>query len=224
MLDQQLVIFDLDGTLVKFHHDYLFSQALELIPLLGHPPVELATLQEAFEAFDFFRFVNQTSRQDFTESFWDRFDWDNFPTPVPLPGALELLSNLNDRGQKTAIATARLTESDILEQELTSTGFLPFLSLISTREGEHIHWADKRSTLLRTCRELDIAPQNAIMVGDIPTDITSAKDVGIGATIAVRSGGIREDILLEAEPTILVDSVAELLPLLIASPRFAKAQ
>ena len=49
----ELFIFDLDGTLVEFHHEYLFNQAHAIIEKLSHPPIAPDVLENFFSAFDF---------------------------------------------------------------------------------------------------------------------------------------------------------------------------
>ena len=44
------------------------------------------------------------------------------------------------------------------------------------------------------------SPAETVMVGDVPTDVTSAAKVGVGTTVAVKSGGIKEEVLREAKP------------------------
>ena len=201
----ECVLFDLDGTLIEFHHEYLFSQAELIIPDLAHDPVERSILEHHFAEFDFFGFVTEDKRNAFIESFWERFDWGGFPDPSLLPGITEMIQALHGNEMRTAIVTSRFTPVETLTEVLTPTGLIDFMHHVRTRPGDHIHWTDKRQMILDACAELGISPEKAVMVGDIPTDIESARDVGIGKTVAVLSGGVRRPVLERAKPDLILE-------------------
>ena len=214
MNPSELFIFDLDGTLIEFHRDYLIQQALSISPKLGYPSVTEPILIEAFENFDFFRYVEKSIRDKFTEDFWQEFDWNNFPTPVPFSETKSVLQQIKDSGKIIAIATSRLSTREELVCLLEHTSILENITHVNTRTSEEIHWTDKRQLILEICKQVNIPPKNATMVGDIPTDITSAKDVGIGQTVAVKSGGLLESVLQKAEPDFLLDGIHQIPSLL----------
>jgi phosphoglycolate phosphatase-like HAD superfamily hydrolase len=64
-------------------------------------------------------------------------------------------------------------------------------------------------------RELDVAPPEALLIGDTPYDITAARRAGV-ATIALRSGGWRDRDLAGA--SAIYDHPADLLAHLAESP------
>lgn len=210
----ELFIFDLDGTLVEFHHEYLFTQAHAILEKLQHPPVAPDALENFFRAFDFFGFVDELGRDAFIETFWNHFDWKNFPAAKPFPGAVETLLRLQNHKTKVALATSRLVPAEVLREEIAHTNLPDCFSLMVTRTEDNIHWSDKRGHLRTVCETLGVDPKLAVMVGDIPPDITSAKEVGIGTTIAVTSGGIREDVLGAANPDVILPNIMEILNLI----------
>ena len=53
----KLAIFDLDGTLVEFPREFLFSESERIMKLISHPEVERSVMLESFADFDFFRFL-----------------------------------------------------------------------------------------------------------------------------------------------------------------------
>lgn len=210
----RLVVFDLDGTLVHFHHDYLFDETARVLPLLEHPPVDRAELFEHFTAFDYFGFVATDDRERFIESFWSFFDWNSFPRAVPFASTLTVLKTLRDSGFELAIATARLMPALTLRQELANCGLLEHIPHVISREDETVDWRDKTGHLRRLCANIGIEPHEAAMIGDIPPDVLSAKAVGFGLTIAVTTGGIRREVLETAEPDYIIDDLAVLPALL----------
>lgn len=205
--DPRLFIFDLDGTIIEFHHDYLFSQTEQILPALGHAPVPRDTLEECFSAFDFFRFVADEMRDQFIAHFWANFDWEGFPAPRLIPGAYQAVERITAAGIPVSIATSRFMEVSQLKSDLSPTGILPFISHVVSRNSDHIHWTDKRGLITEVCNLHQVDPKDAVMVGDIPTDVTSAHDCGIGLTVAVLSGGVREEVLLQAKPDIIVNDI-----------------
>lgn len=206
----KLVLFDLDGTLIEFHRDYLFSQTHFLLQEMGFSEVAQVVLNEAFAEFDYFRFVAAESRDAFIERFWSLFDWDNFPEPKPLDGVCDTLSTLVSANIDVSIVTSRFMAVEDLESMLRQTGILQYVSRIRARPGDHVHWTDKRGLISEACQAFGIAPSQAVMVGDIPTDISSARYVGIGTSIAVLSGGVRRDVLELARPDLVLESVKDL--------------
>ena len=207
----ELVLFDLDGTLFEFHHEYLYDQTHEIMARLDVPSVGRGELENCFTDFDFFRFVDQSSRDEFQKTFWEMFDWKNMPQATLIPGVLELLRALQGADVKMGIVTSRLDPHDALVHELSRTAIMEFMSFVKTRDGEHVHWMDKRSSIEQVCREAKVSPSKVAMVGDVPPDITSAQDVGVVMTVGVLSGGLKKEVLVRACPDVLFDSVAELL-------------
>jgi len=209
-----LIIFDLDGTLIEFHQEYLFEQTFKILEELKHPPVEKSILKHHFSMFDYFAFV--TERQEhFVETFWTSFDWENFPKPKNIPNALELLDQLTNAGYSMAIATARLTTETALRQELAHTKLLDFISHVSTRNSETVDWKDKTEMILGVCKAHNVPPERTVMIGDVPADIQSAKQVRIGLSIAVKSGGIKEEVLAATSPDYIIETIADLQSLMI---------
>ena len=204
-----LIIFDLDGTLIEFHHEYLFEQTFRILEQFQHPPVARETLEHHFSSFEYFAFV-QHQQEEFTEAFWNAFDWANFPKAQVLPNTLSTLENLIGQGFSLAIATARLTPEETLREELAHTGLLNHISHVASRSCKSIDWRDKRKMLLDVCLAHNVEPGRAMMIGDVPADIESAKAAGIGLSIAVKSGGIKEDILAGTNPDFILDSIADL--------------
>ena len=214
MLTPELVIFDLDGTLIEFHHDFLFDQTDRVLRQLGFDPVPRPLLSRYFSEFDYFQFVEAKERESFVERFWQLFDWDRLPQPMLLPGSLAAVAELTGRGIRTAIATARVTSESELRQTLGHTGLLEHVSCLATRASAEVHWTDKTGSIREVCHRLKISPRKALMVGDNPTDITSAKTAGVGYTVAVSTGGIREEVLAKAGPDAIIPDVRSLVDVL----------
>ena len=206
----RLFIFDLDGTLVHFPHEFLFLEAERILAKLEHPPVERHRLKEHFSDFDFFRFVTHPEPEQFVEMFWSVFDWENYPRSLPLDGVVNALEQLKADGAKTAIATARLSTEEKVREDLIPTGILTHIEEIVPRRSAETHWTDKTGHIAELCEKFSVHPRDTVMIGDIPADIETARAAGIVRTVAVLSGGIKAEVLRRSSPTLLLNSVSEL--------------
>lgn len=216
--DIELVIFDLDGTLIEFPIEFFLTEAARILPELAHPEVSRELLLHHFSSFDFFGFVDpRLERERFIEQYWRHFDWERFPKPVLLPGVQETLEQLRTNGIHTGIATARPNPPEEVRTDLLPTGLLPFIEAIETRESTVLDWMDKTPQISRLCAAFQVPPERTILVGDIPADVSSAHAAGLAASVAVLTGGIRPDVLTAAKPQLLLSSVCELIRYLSCS-------
>ncbi|MCB0344968.1 MAG: HAD family hydrolase [Bdellovibrionales bacterium] len=206
----ELILFDLDGTLVEFHHDFLFDQAHLITEQLGHGPIDPQELEQHFSEFSFFDFIPENQRELFIHQFWSNFDWNNFPRAKVLPGAMELLHQINASNRKSGIVTSRAVPVEQLARELEHTGLIEHMTYVRTRSQDHLHWSDKRDSLASIIEESGLEPSRIAMVGDIPPDISSARVMGLGLTVGVLSGGLKRSVLEHAKPDHILDSVAQI--------------
>lgn len=211
----ELILFDLDGTLIEFHNEYLFSETDRIMQKLEREVISREVLEHGFSIFDYFHFLAEHELDSVRESFWAHFDWDNFPQAVPLQPTLGVLNSIKQAGLTQGIVTSRMVPEEQLARELSHTGILDYTCHIRTRPGPHVHWSDKRESILVACQQAGVSPEKAVMVGDIPPDITSAKDVGIGMAVGVLSGGIKQQVLEEAKPDHILEDIGDLLDVLL---------
>lgn len=122
-----------------------------------------------------------------------------------LPGAIEVLQALRQHGFKIGVVTrnsgsaVRMTCAAI---DTLCDVFLPREAVRFVKpHPEHLQ---------RALDDLQIAAEQAVMVGDGPIDITAGKALGL-KTIAVLTGGDRRQSLLDSQPDLILDSVADLL-------------
>jgi phosphoglycolate phosphatase len=122
-----------------------------------------------------------------------------------LPGALEVLQTLRQRGLKVGIVTrnselAVRTICDVIDT--VCDVFLPREAVRFVKpHPEH---------LKRALAGLQVSPREAVMIGDGPIDITAGKALGL-KTVAVLTGGARRETLLASQPDLILDSVADLI-------------
>ncbi|WP_051366668.1 HAD-IA family hydrolase [Hamadaea tsunoensis] len=129
---------------------------------------------------------------------------------VPLyDGVRELLDELRARGLKLAVATGKsgararalLTQLGVIDQ---------FEHVIGSDEVARAKPAP--DIVVEALRRLDIAPRNAVMVGDAVTDLASARAASVTAIAAVW-GSTTEEELRAARPDHVLGKPLDLLEL-----------
>ena len=208
------IIFDLDGTLLHFPHDFFLSRAQAVFGSLGFSGLSLKTLREAFSRYEFFSVCDVANQHLISEQFWELFKGAAPPKPIVFDGVHELLATIFERGMAVSIATARDMQEAVLKKELEELGLLNFVSGLACRTDRSLSWMDKRTLITALCASQGFNPAESLMVGDTPSDIDSAKAVGIGWTVAVLSGGIYAEVLARSKPDHLISDVSKLLSLL----------
>lgn len=196
------ILFDLDDTLLgnstqRFLPEYLklLSHALsrfaapEAVPMLimectadmQTNPDPTVTNFEAFYAPFLARLdVSMETVQPVIDHFY-QFEYPSLQQVVePVAGSRELLQYLFDAGYTVAVATNPLFPRTAVEQRLQWAGVGDFaFELITTMEIMHFSKPNPRY-FEEMLVMLNVAPQNALMVGDDPDrDITGAQAAGL---------------------------------------------
>ena len=197
---KKLIIFDLDGTLLDTLDDLSASvnHALELrgLPLhtveeyrhmVGHGVRNL--VQQALEAsgaetpdqvggdvmpgHDRASLVDE-ALADFKSYYQAHIDVHT----RPYPGIPELLSALNKAGVKLAVASNKFQEG---AEYLIRRFFpgIPFVAILGNRPGYPLK--PDPEIVQEILRQADVAPEDALLVGDSPTDMRTASNGGIEA-------------------------------------------
>lgn len=125
------------------------------------------------------------------------------------PGNIETAEELKERGFRTAISTG--SHRDVMNELLPEH----LMDDLTTAEDTHRPKPDPE-ILLRTARDLDMAPERCVYVGDSWRDCKAARAAEMGFI------GVPADItrkgLMESRPDILIDSVPELLDIFEEAP------
>lgn len=212
----KVAMFDLDGTLIPFPKDFLFSQTFEVFSEMGIEAVSREAMESAFARFDFFSIVDEEIRNTFMERYWARFQWNAYPRFSPFEGAINCLASLKEQGITTAIVTSRAEPSADVAKNISETGLLEYIDRIETRSSvpgggaSDTDWSNKTPQISHICKSLKVEPKHCLMAGDVPPDIESAKKEEIGLTIGLLSGGISLEILKKADPDYILPSVASI--------------
>ena len=183
---KKLILWDLDGTLIDTLEDLgaAVNHALELrgLPLhsmqeyrkmVGHGVRNLVTqaLPSALQADDAFI---DSALKDFKAFYQSHIDVHT----QPYKGMGELLAELQAKGVKMAVASNKFQEGT---EHLIKEFFpdIQFVAILGNRPGYPLK--PEPEIVQEVLEKAGIGPEDAIMVGDSPTDMRTAANGGIDA-------------------------------------------
>jgi phosphoglycolate phosphatase len=205
----QLVIFDLDGTLIDSRLDVTDAINHALVKL-GHAALPRETLyrfmgdgiQRSIErilgaqASDLLEQAIQIYRSHYSRHLLDH--------TVLYPHVEETLAAFGHK-KKAVVSNKRQEPSvAILEGLRVSHHFDMILGGDQVQEKKPAPEA-----ILRTLNQLEVAPKQAIMIGDSPEDTQAGRTAGL-ITCGVTYGFHPKERLLAARPDYLIDSLQQL--------------
>jgi phosphoglycolate phosphatase len=205
------IVFDLDGTLV----DSVFDLASALNATLGRlapgtPPLPIETVRSFVGngagqlvarslASSGIAVSQETALAVFLGCYRERM----LDTTRPYPGVVEGLDRLADR----TLAVLSNKPGDMSRQILTRLGLATRFARIYGG-GDVPGRKPDPSGLLQLLRELGASPAEALMVGDSPIDVLTARNAGVRA-VGVRYG-LDPSGFGAAAPDLEVDTLVEL--------------
>jgi len=215
------IVFDLDGTLVRFDIDTatLKREVITVLSKLGIPPSlfsindSLTDLLDKVEAYiDAHGMGDEARRRIWNEVFraMRRFEESAISTASLMPGAYEVLSSLRERGFKIGLIT--LNSAAVVSNVLERLGIKKFFDAMISRDDVK-NVKPNPEHLLEVLRRLEVRPEEAVVVGDTVFDMRCAKKVGAMA-IGITTGRSSEEELRKAGADCVVESLSELLFLL----------
>jgi phosphoglycolate phosphatase len=210
-LSIRLLVFDLDGTLVDSARD-LAAAVNETLARLGPgtPPLPLETVR-AFVGNGAGQLVARSlaetglavSRDEALSVFLDCYGRRLLDTTRPYPGVIEGLERLAGR----TLAVLSNKPGDMSRHILTELGLASRFARICGG-GDFPEKKPDPAGLLSLLRELGASRAEALMVGDSPIDVRTARNAGIqvaGVRYGLDPAGLAAD-----PPDLLVDSLVEL--------------
>ncbi len=119
-------------------------------------------------------------------------------------GVPEMLKNLKQQGVKLALVTTR-SKKDVLAI-LNKFSLDILFDVVITRDDVSVGKPSPEPILL-ALKRLSVSPGEAVVIGDMPTDIEAGKRAG-SKTVALMTGLFNES-LLEAAPDLAINSIVE---------------
>ena len=208
---KKLIIFDLDGTLLNTSYDLAdFMNAM--LTHFGYPHI---TVEQAK------RYIGNGARnfvlRSLPDSAKDRADEclavyngiynaSNSPKTALYDGMAEVLRFIKERGAFLAIASNKpqVSTDKVCERYLRTFGF----DIVYGKREGFGHKPNKECGEY-ILRELNVSPEDALVIGDGETDVAFSKNLGCGC-VAVTWGYRSREVLKDAGAEIFADSPEEL--------------
>lgn len=209
MITAELIVFDLDGTLADSLPDIAAAAnfACRRLGLPEHSPAAIKQMIGGGEAV-FLQRVLGPEHQGLFEEALNLYLQHYFRHCGDLtrlyPGVPETLQYFAEK--KLAVLSNKLQQ--LSEKVLQVMGILPFFAAVRGGGG---HQALKPSPepLIALIREFGTAPQRAVMVGDKPADVVTAR--GASAHIVAVTYGYGDPATLQAaSPDVLITEITQL--------------
>ena len=215
MQDYKLVIFDWDGTLMDSVDRIVSSmqsaaQTVGLVSPLEHDVKQIIGLSLTTALETLFTSITVEQIEAMLVQYkYEYLEGDNTPTPL-FENAINLLTQLKQRNKLLAVATGKGREglNRVLKVSETSVFFN------TTRCAGEMPSKPDPTMLHSILDELNIAPHEAIMIGDTSHDLKMAQNAGVDS-IGVTFGVHDREVLNQYKPRVVVDSLAELHLLLL---------
>ncbi|MFI7601008.1 HAD-IA family hydrolase [Actinoplanes sp. NPDC049681] len=209
MTDQPVrnaVVFDLDGVLVDSHETMGRAFAVAYAEVVGDGPAPFAEYQR----YQGLYFPEIMRRMGLPLEMEEPFVRESYRLADQVPvvdGVVDLLEELRIRGFGLAVATGKAGPR--ARSLLTTLGLIDFF--------DHVVGSDEVARpkpapdiVLRALSLLGGQPAAAVMVGDAPADIRSARGAGVTA-VAATWATVDEEELLGCGPDLVIHSPKDLL-------------
>ncbi|WP_285162776.1 HAD family hydrolase [Shewanella goraebulensis] len=206
----QLVIFDWDGTLMDSIGkivDCMQCVASDLsLPVPTDQQVRDIIGLSILPAMENLFPNNADQYDDLLEAYKNYYLNINV-TPSPLFDGIEtVLTEIQAAGHTLAIATGKRRAG--LDRMLAETGLGQYF--VATRSADEAESKPHPSMITSLLEELNIAPEQAVMVGDSKLDIAMANNAGV-SSIAVTYGAHSLEELLSQNPTATANKPTDIL-------------
>lgn len=209
MKHYEAVIFDWDGTLMDSTYSIIKSIQLAAADLgLAVPSDAQASwiIGLSLEAGLYKAVPELTADQvdDFLERYRHHF-FQRDQSIKMFDGAVPLLDNLRERTVPISVATGKSRVG--LDRVLKTVNLTHYFN--TTRCADETQSKPDPQMLHEIMWELDLEPQNVLMVGDTTHDIYMAHNAGIDC-LAVSYGAHDVPTIEKSEPIVIVESVPEM--------------
>lgn len=206
----KLIIFDWDGTLMDSIGRIVSSMQAAAKSLHVSVPSEYQVKQIIGLSLPtavnvLFPSVERDQQQALIAQYHVQYvEKDNTPTPL-FSGALSLLESLENDGKILAVATGKARKG--LERVMAMSDTQHFFA--ASQCADEANSKPDPQMLLNLLSTLNIAAEDAIMIGDTRHDLQMAQNAGI-ASIGVTMGVHNKEVLNAYNPVAIVDSLSEL--------------
>lgn len=206
------VSFDLDGTLVNSYNT-IYKSTLKTLEYLKIPcEVIEAEFQQriGYHFADIFKELSipVTDIEHFI-TLYKSFYFDFIKDSELYPSAEKTIKKLYEKDVKISLLTTKA--QDQADKIIDHFNLRKYFSFIMGRRPELAHKPSPES-LLFICKEINIKPEETLMVGDTELDINCAKNAN-ALSCAVTYGYRSEEVLKKEGPDFIISDLNKLLKL-----------
>jgi AHBA synthesis associated protein len=200
------VIFDLDGVLVDSHETMGVAFAIAYSEVVGEGPAPFAEYQR-YQGLYFQEIMRRMGLPFEMEEPFVRESY-RLADQVPVvDGVVDVLDTLQSCGFRLAVATGK---SGVRARSLLQTvGLITYFDHVVGSD-EVAHPKPAPDIVLRALHLLGAPAESAIMVGDAPADLASARSAGVTCAAATWAT-VNEQDLLAAHPDLVLRRPEDLL-------------
>lgn len=212
----KLIIFDFDGTIGDTRQNIIITmqRTMRMVGLPVKSDEECAstiglTLENSFKAM--YPDVGADMAARCVDAYRDIF-MESVEELIPslFPGVSETLARLDAMGIKMSVASSRQSQS--LLYFLERMGVSKYFPYVLGSDNVTKHKPDPEP-VLKTLRELNYAPSDVMVVGDMPVDVAMAHGADVRA-IAVTFGNATREELVEANADHIIDDFTKILDII----------
>lgn len=205
-----LVVFDLDGTIVRSHENIYKAMIASLLKLNIFVNVDKEKFYQMIGAHfeDIFKEMN-IPVTDFNVfiKYYKEFYFHFIDSSILYPNVKETIKLLNENGIKVALLTTKA--QDQAELNLKHFKMIEMFNYVMGRRPGLGH-KPSPEPLLKICEDLGVSPIETIIVGDSELDILCGKSAG-SRTCAVTYGYRTREELEKHTPDFIIDDFAEII-------------
>jgi HAD superfamily hydrolase (TIGR01549 family) len=202
-------LFDLDGTLVRTFIDFpgmrramqALSERYGTAEVTRDENDTLEIVRKMAAALDG---VTGTAARREAYSVLEALEREGCAYPEPIPGAVELLRRLREDGVAVGVITRNCR---VVAEDLLARMALESEVLVAREDTEE--FKPHPEPVLLACRRLAIPPADAVMVGDLWTDIAAGKAAGVTCTVGIQWEHDPPERFLLCPPDRIVASLEE---------------
>lgn len=207
LLAGKAVTFDLDGTLVDLRDIYIRAHqhaAGEVLDVELEEGRVLELMSTGMPIRAHMALLDENAADRLVAVFVERYRLERAGFARPFPGMVDLLGRLRSAGVGVGVVTSKLKQDALAE--LRATGLSEHIEVVVAFEDTDEH-KPAATPLREAVRRL--SANVIVSVGDLPSDIASARAAGLAA-IGVSWGYGGRSTLIDAGAECVCDSAEEL--------------
>ena len=208
----KLVIFDLDGTLINAYNA-IYKVLVDVLKKIDAPIPDLETVKKKVgwgEKSLLLNFIPEERLPDVIDLYRSK-QRELLPSLVYLlPGAIETLNYLKDKGLKMAIASNRPSyTSNLILKSLKIKDYFSVTFFEDSLKNRKPH----PEMITKIMERLKTKAEETLYVGDMTIDAQTGKRAGVKTVIVLTGSSEREEVEKE-EPYDIINSLSDLIPLI----------